>query len=259
MLFRSYKLPLFGLSFFDNVQYSQRATLNPMAGVGAVQGAVPGGLGFAALDNAPVSGDYLLGVGDQLVIRGWGSIDLDVRTAIDRNGSVNIPRVGAVPLAGVKAAQAESVLTKAIAKYYKDFSVSVTLAGLRGITVYVVGQARRPGSYTLSGVSTLASGLLATGGPGPNGSMRRVQLKRAGQVVREFDLYAFLARGDNSGDIKLIDGDVIVIPPALGHVAMVGKVNNPAVYELKRSDETLAEILDVAGDRKSTRLNSSHT
>ena len=74
-----------------------------------------------------------------------------------------------------------------------------------------------------------------------------VQLKRAGQVVREFDLYAFLARGDNSGDIKLIDGDVIVIPPALGHVAMVGKVNNPAVYELKRSDETLAEILDVAG------------
>ena len=67
-----YKLPLFGLSFFDNVQYSQRATVNPMAGVGAVQGAVPGGLGFAALDNAPVSGDYLLGVGDQLVIRGWG-------------------------------------------------------------------------------------------------------------------------------------------------------------------------------------------
>ena len=111
----------------------------------------------------------------------------------------------------------------------------------------VVGQTRRPGSYSLSGVSTLASGLLATGGPGPNGSMRRVQLKRAGQLVREFDLYAFLAKGDNAGDIKLIDGDVIVIPPALGHVAMVGKVNNPAVYELKRSDETLAEILEVAG------------
>jgi protein involved in polysaccharide export with SLBB domain len=186
-------------------------------------------------------------VGDQLVIRGWGSIDLEVRTAIDRNGSVNIPKVGAVPLAGVKAAQAESVLRQAVAKYYKDFQISVTLAGLRGITVYVVGQARRPGSYTLSGVSTLASGLLATGGPGPNGSMRRVQLKRAGVVLREFDLYAFLAKGDNSGDIKLTDGDVIVIPPALGHVALVGKVNNPAVFELKRSDETLAEILDVAG------------
>jgi protein involved in polysaccharide export with SLBB domain len=232
-------LPLFGLSFFDNVQFSQRATANPVPGMA-------GGLGFAALDNAPVSGDYLLGVGDQLVIRGWGSIDLDVRTAIDRNGVVNIPRVGAVPLAGVKAAQAESVLRQAIAKYYKDFQVSVTLAGLRGITVYVVGQARRPGSYTLSGVSTLASGLLATGGPGPHGSMRRVQLKRAGQLVQEFDFYAFLAKGDSSGDVKLTDGDVIVIPAALGHVALLGTVNNPAVYEIKRHDETLGDILEVA-------------
>ncbi len=231
-----YKLPLFGLSFFDNLQFSQRATASPL-----------GGLGFAALDQAPVSGDYLLGAGDQLIIRGWGAIDLDVRASIDRNGAVNIPRVGAVPLAGVKAAQAEAVLRQAIGKYYKDFQISVTLAGLRGITVYVVGQARRPGSYTLSGVSTLASGLLATGGPGPNGSMRRVQLKRAGQVVQEFDLYAFLSKGDNSGDVRLIDGDVIVIPPALGHVALVGKVNNPAVYEVRRAGETLAEILEVAG------------
>jgi protein involved in polysaccharide export with SLBB domain len=231
-----YKLPLFGLSFFDNVQFSQRASANPL-----------GGLGFAALDQAPVSGDYLLGVGDQLIIRGWGAIDLDVRASIDRNGAINIPRVGAVPLAGVKAAQAESVLRQAIAKYYKDFQISVTLAGLRGITVYVVGQARRPGSYTLSGVATLVSGLLATGGPGPNGSMRRVQLKRAGQVMKEFDLYAFLAKGENSGDIRLIDGDVIVIPPALGHVALLGKVNNPAVYEIKRAGETLADLLEVAG------------
>ncbi len=231
-----YKLPLFGLSFFDNLQFSQRATNSPL-----------GGLGFAAIDQAPVSGDYLLGAGDQLIIRGWGAIDLDVRASIDRNGAVNIPRVGAVPLAGVKAAQAEAVLRQAIGKYYKDFQISVTLAGLRGITVYVVGQARRPGSYTLSGVSTLASGLLATGGPGPNGSMRRVQLKRAGQVVQEFDLYAFLSKGENSGDVRLIDGDVIVIPPALGHVALVGKVNNPAVYEVRRAGETLAEILEVAG------------
>ena len=121
-----YKLPLFGISFFDNVQYSQRFAATPS---GAAPSAAPAGMGFAALDNAPVSGEYLLGVGDQLVIRGWGSIDLDVRTAIDRNGVVNIPRVGAVPLAGVKAAQAEGVLTKAIGKYYKDFQISVTLAG----------------------------------------------------------------------------------------------------------------------------------
>jgi protein involved in polysaccharide export with SLBB domain len=228
-----YKLPVYGMAYFDNAQFSRSAPTNSP--------------GFGFLDNSPVSGDYLLGVGDQLLIRGWGSVDMDVRATVDRNGAVNIPRVGAVPVLGIKADQAEGVLRKALGKYYKNFEISVTLAGLRGITVYVVGQARRPGSYTLSGVATLSSGLLATGGPGPNGSMRRVQVKRAGQVVKEFDLYAFLARGDSSGDVKLIDGDVIVIPPAVGYVALVGKVNTPAIYELRHANETLADVLEVAG------------
>ena len=118
---------------------------------------------------------------------------------------------------------------------------------LRTITVYVVGQARRPGSYALSSTSTLSTGLFATGGPNATGSMRRVQLKRAGQVVAEFDLYAFLAQGNSLGDVKLVDGDVIVIPQAVGHVALVGKVNNPAVYELKSNSETLEQLLVLAG------------
>lgn len=241
-----FKLPLYGQQFFENVQASQRALQLQQAN--AQPGATaPATGGFAPIDNAPVSGDYLLGPGDQVVIRGWGSLDINVRTQIDRNGAVNLPRVGAVTLAGVKAAQAEGVLRNAIGKYFKDFQLSVTLGQLRTVTVYVVGQARRPGSYALSGVSTLASGLLATGGPSASGSMRRVQLKRAGKLVAEFDLYAFLSQGDSTGDIKLTDGDVIVIPPAVGHVALVGKVNNPAVYELKSTSETLEQLLSVAG------------
>ncbi|WP_408598214.1 SLBB domain-containing protein [Limnohabitans sp.] len=236
-----FKLPLYGQAFFDNLQFSQQRSAqaqqaNPLLGAG-----------FAPVDNAPVSNDYLLGPGDQVLIRGWGSLDIDVRAVIDRNGMVSLPRVGAVSLAGVKAAQAEGVLRNAVGKIYKDFQLSVTLGQLRSITVYVVGQARRPGSYSLSSMSTLASGLLATGGPNATGSMRRVELKRAGQVVAEFDLYSFLARGDSAGDTKLTDGDVIVIPPALGHVALVGKVNNPAVYELKKEGETLDQLLAVAG------------
>jgi SLBB domain len=93
----------------------------------------------------------------------------------------------------------------------------------------------------------LASGLFATGGPNANGSMRRVQLKRAGQLVTELDLYSFLSQGSNGADAKLIDGDVIFIPSAAGHIAMVGKVNNPAVYELKSASETLEQLLSVAG------------
>ena len=238
------KLPLYGQAFFDNLQFSQLRAQQLQQAQAAT---APVGAGFAPVDNAPVSNDYLLGPGDQVLIRGWGSLDVDVRAVIDRNGMVSLPRVGSVSLAGVKASQAEGVLRTAVGKFYKDFQLSVTLGQLRSITVYVVGQARRPGSYSLSSVSSLASGLLATGGPNASGSMRRVQLKRAGQVVAEFDLYSFLARGDSAGDIKLTDGDVIVIPPALGYVAMVGKVNNPAVYELKSTDETLDQLLAVAG------------
>ena len=191
-----YKLPLYGQDFFDNLPF------NPV-------------------NNAPVSGDYPLGPGDQVMVRGWGALDIDARLVVDRNGMVSIPRGGSVSLAGVKANQAEGVIRTAVGKYYKGFELSVTLGQLRAITVYVVGQARRPGSYAISSVSTLASGLFATGGPNATGSMRRVQLKRAGKVIAELDLYKFLASGSDAAEVKLIDGDVIVIPPAYGHIALV--------------------------------------
>jgi polysaccharide export outer membrane protein len=232
-----YKLPLYGSAFFENLQFIQRSQLVNQ----------PGPSPFTPVESSPVSADYLLGPGDQVLIRGWGSLEVDVRAVVDRNGMVNIPKVGAISLAGVKFGQTESVIKNAVAKYYKDFQLSVTMGQLRTITVYVVGQARRPGSYSLSSVSTLSTGLFATGGPNSTGSMRRVQLKRAGRVVTEFDLYAFLAQGNSTGDIKLVDGDVIVIPQAVGYVALVGKVNNPAVYEMNSSKETLEEMLLLAG------------
>jgi len=232
-----YKLPLYGSVFFENLQFIQRNQLSNQ----------PGPSPFAPTESSPVSADYPLGPGDQILIRGWGSLEVDVRAVVDRNGMVNIPKVGTVSLAGVKFGQAEGVIKNAVGKYYKDFQLSVTIGQLRTITVYVVGQARRPGSYSLSSVSTLSTGLFATGGPNATGSMRRVQLKRGGQIVTEFDLYAFLAQGNSAGDVKLVDGDIIVIPQAVGHVALVGKVNNPAVYEMKSSKETLEDLLAVAG------------
>ncbi len=232
-----YKLSLFGSVFFENLQFIKRNELYNQ----------PGPSPFTPTESSPVSAEYPIGPGDQVLIRGWGSLEVDVRAVVDRNGMVNIPKVGSVPLAGVKFGQAENVIKAAVGKYFKDFQLSVTMGQLRAITVYVVGQARRPGSYALSSTSTLSTGLFATGGPNATGSMRRVQLKRAGQVVAEFDLYAFLAQGNSMGDAKLVDGDVIVIPQAVGHVALVGKVNNPAVYELKSTTETLEQLLTVAG------------
>jgi protein involved in polysaccharide export with SLBB domain len=231
------RLSIFGYQFFENINASQAQAVGAMQTTNA----------FAPAEGTAVSPDYPLGAGDQLIIRAWGSIDVDVKVSIDRNGQVVIPKVGAVPMAGVKVSQSEAVIKQALAKNYKGFEVNVTLGQLRAITVYVVGQARRPGSYTLSGMSTLSSGLFASGGPNANGSVRRVQLKRAGQVVTEFDLYGFLSQGQAAGDVRLIDGDVILIPPAAGYVALQGAVNSPAVYELKSSSEKLDQLLAVAG------------
>lgn len=202
---------------------------------------------YMAQANTPVSPDYRVGPGDELHVRGWGAVDIDVRVVVDREGMIHIPRVGAINLNGIRSAQAEDVIRSAIGKYYRDFQLSVTLGQLRGITVYVVGQARQPGAYMLSSASTLVSALFASGGPNQNGSMRRVQVKRAEKTVTELDLYAFLSKGDKSADIKLQDGDTIVIPAAKGFVALSGKVANSAVFELADGNETIGGMLSVAG------------
>jgi protein involved in polysaccharide export with SLBB domain len=217
-------LPIFGTEFFANT---------------------PGT--FAPILNSPVPSDYPLGPGDELMIRGWGTIDIDYRATIDRNGTITIPTVGSVPLAGVKAGDAETVIRGAVARLYKGVTVTVGFGQLRGITVYVVGQANRPGTYTVSSLSTLVTALFASGGPNANGSMRHVQVKRGGKVVSELDLYAFIAKGDKSADVKLLDGDTIFIPPAGGFVALTGKVNTPAIYELKNGSDTVASLLDLSG------------
>ncbi|WP_229510750.1 MULTISPECIES: SLBB domain-containing protein [unclassified Massilia] len=217
-------LPVFGAGFFESAQ-SQ----------------------FDPIGGGPLPADQPLGPGDELLIRGTGTIDIDYRATIDRNGTISIPTVGTVVLAGVKAGSAESVIRTAIGRLYKGVNVNVTFGQLRSMTVYVVGQARRPGTYTVSSLSTLVTTLFASGGPTANGSMRRVQVKRAGKIAAELDLYAFIAKGDKSGDIKLQDGDTIVIPPAGGFVALVGNVNTPAIYEVKGSGDTVESLLDLAG------------
>lgn len=217
-------LPVFGAEFFTNAPST-----------------------FAPLGNTPVPAEYTLGAGDELLIRGWGSIDIDYRATIDRNGLISIPTVGSVVLAGVRAGDAEAVIRGAIGRLYKGVTVSVNFGQLRSITVYVVGQASRPGTYTVSGLSTLVTAVFASGGPNVNGSMRRIQVKRGGVVAAEVDLYAFIAKGDKSGDIKLRDGDTIYIPRASGHVALVGKVNTPAIYELRGAQDSVDTLLDFAG------------
>jgi protein involved in polysaccharide export with SLBB domain len=199
------------------------------------------------VDNVPVSGDYIIGPGDELMIRAWGSIDVDYRATVDRNGQVNLPKVGSFNVAGVHASEIEKHLRAQIGRVFTNFSLNVTLGQLRGVKVFVVGPAQQPGVYTLASQSTILSAVVAAGGPGPNGSMRRVLLRRDGKLMSELDVYDFLVQGDKSKDIQLQAGDVVVFQPVGPRVALTGALETPGIYELKNPQEPLRDVLRYAG------------
>jgi len=199
------------------------------------------------LDNVPVSGDYVIGPGDELVIRAWGAIDVDYRATVDRNGQINLPKVGSFNVAGVKASDIERHLRAQIGRVFTNFSLNVTLGHLRGVKVFVVGPAQRPGVYTLPSQSTMLSAVVAAGGPGPNGSLRKLGLRRDGQLISELDVYDFLVQGDKSKDVQLAAGDVLVFQPVGPRVALSGALETPAIYELRSPQEPLQDVLRYAG------------
>jgi protein involved in polysaccharide export with SLBB domain len=202
---------------------------------------------FAPLNMVPVTPDYVIGPGDELLVQVWGQITLNDRFTVDRSGSIYIPQVGTLHVAGLPFASLQEYLKAQLGRVFRNFDLNVNMGQLRSIQVFVVGQARRPGSYTISSLSTLINALFVTGGPTPQGSMRHIQLKRGGKVVVDFDLYDLLLRGDKSKDAQLLPGDVIYIPPVGPQVAVAGSVNAPAIYELKSVDSTTAgEVLEMA-------------
>ena len=203
---------------------------------------------FSPIDNVPVSADYTVGPGDQLLIRAWGSIDIDYRATVDRAGQISLPKVGTFTVAGTRASNLESHLRAQIGRLFTNFNLNVTLGQLRGVKVFVVGPARVPGVYTLASQSSLLSAVVAAGGPSPNGSMRKVALRRDGKTVAEIDIYDFLVQGDKSKDVQLVAGDVIVFQPAGPRVAVTGAIDSPAIYELRSAQEPVADVLRYAGD-----------
>jgi protein involved in polysaccharide export with SLBB domain len=217
-------LPLFGVSLFDQASSS-----------------------YAPMQNIPVTSDYSVGPGDELLIRVWGALDAEVRAVVDRSGQISIPKVGTFSVLGIKAAELDRYIQGKIGRVFRNFEVNVSLGHLRSMQVYVVGHARRPGTYTLSSLSSLVNALFASGGPSETGSMRHIQLKRKGSVITELDLYEFINKGDNSNDVRLQPGDVIVIPPVGPQVAVLGTVRTPGIYELKAAETSIADVLAWGG------------
>ncbi len=201
---------------------------------------------FAPVDQTPVTPDYVIGPGDELLIRVWGQVVFNDRLTVDRSGSIYVPKVGSIHVAGIPFSDLEKHIRSEIGRVFRNFNLNVNMGQLRSIQVFVLGQAQRPGSYTVSSLSTLVNALFSSGGPSVQGSMRSIQLKRDGKTVSNFDLYDLLNKGDKSQDSRLLPGDVIFIPPAGSQVAVTGGVRTPAIYELK-GETTLQDVIHLAG------------
>jgi protein involved in polysaccharide export with SLBB domain len=201
---------------------------------------------FAPLDRVPVTSDYVVGPGDEILLRVWGQVNLDLSLPVDRAGAVFVPQAGSISVAGMQFQQLPSYLRSQLGRVFRNFDLTVGMGQLRSIQIFVVGQARRPGAYTVSSLSTLVNALFASGGPSAQGSMRRIQLKRGANVQTELDLYDLLLKGDKSNDARLLPGDVVFIPSVGPQVAIAGSVNSPAIYEL-RAERSVGDVVRMAG------------
>ncbi|MBM4231253.1 MAG: polysaccharide export protein, partial [Gammaproteobacteria bacterium] len=169
---------------------------------------------FASAADGPVPADYVMGPGDRLSVQLYGGQNRTVQVSVNRDGTLSFPELGPIPVVGKTFEAVREEIESRVAKQMIGTQANVSIAESRALQVFVLGEAKRPGSYTVSGLSTVTSALYAAGGVAQTGSLRDIQLKRQGSVVRRLDLYDLLLRGDTSNDAKVLPGDVIFIPPA---------------------------------------------
>lgn len=201
---------------------------------------------FAPVTEIPVPSDYTLGPGDVLRIQLWGKENQNLELPISRDGSISFPQSGPMSVAGLSFDEARQQIKKRVSEQYIGVEASVSLGELRSMRVFVLGEARNPGSYSVSSLSTITNALYVSGGIKQTGSLRNVQHKRDGKLLGTLDLYDLLMAGDSSEDSRLQPGDVVFIPPVGQRAGIDGEVYRPALYELQGTN-TLADLIRMAG------------
>jgi protein involved in polysaccharide export with SLBB domain len=202
--------------------------------------------GLSPVTSTPVPADYVLGPDDVLEVQLYGNQNYTVDLTVNRDGQINFPQLGAISVGGKRYSAVKSELEARVGRQMIGEHASVSMSGIRTISVFVLGEAMFPGSYTVSGLATVTSALFAAGGVKPQGSLRHIQVRRQGALVREFDLYDLLMRGDSSADVKLLPGDVVMVPSIGPTASAYGEVQRPAIYELKGPTD-VAQLIDMAG------------
>ncbi|KZY46037.1 hypothetical protein A3732_08365 [Oleiphilus sp. HI0050] len=201
---------------------------------------------FAPITDVPVSSDYVLGPGDSLKVNLYGKESQFFELVVDQEGQVYIPDLGPMSLAGLDFSEAKEKIKKTIDQKMIGVKASVSMGSLRSIRVFVLGEARVPGSYVISSLSTMTNALVLSGGVSELGSLRNIQLKRKGKLIQTLDVYDLLLKGDTSGDAQLKSGDVVFIPAVGPQVAIKGQIKRPAYYELKDKG-AVSDLLSYSG------------
>ncbi|MCU4677327.1 SLBB domain-containing protein [Catenovulum sp. 2E275] len=206
---------------------------------------------FAPATDVPVPHEYVLGPGDTVKVQLFGKEYKSYDVTIDRNGTFMLPETGPIQVVGMSFAEFKEYLNQQIAEKVIGAKASITMGGMRSIRIFVLGEAYKPGAYTVSSLSTITHALFVSGGVTDVGSLRNIQLKRKGKVITTFDLYDLLLKGDTANDYNLLPGDVVFIPPVGKTVGIDGEVKRPAIYELKTTTSA-EQLVELAGGMLTT-------
>ncbi|QYJ88058.1 SLBB domain-containing protein [Shewanella mesophila] len=204
---------------------------------------------FAPVSDIPIPGEYLVGPGDNIKVQLYGKENKEYDLVISRDGTIQFPQLGPISVSGLKFDDLRQTVSARIKQQMIGVETNITMGELRSIRIFVAGDAYKPGSYTVSSLSTITQALFVAGGIAEIGSLRNIQLKRKGKLIGKLDLYDLLMRGDASNDMRLRSGDVVFIPSVGGLISVDGEVRRPAIYELK-GNESIDEVIAMSGGLK---------
>ncbi len=201
---------------------------------------------FAPMMDIAIPADYIIGPGDNISIQVFGKEKDELELTVNREGQIIFPSHGPFTVSGLSFNEMKRLLTARIKEKVIGVDVVVGIASLRSMRVFVLGDAYKPGPYTLSSLSSITHAIFAAGGISDIGSLRNIQLKRAGKLVTTLDLYDLLIKGDSRSDVLLQSGDVIFIAPKGNTISIEGEVRRPAIYELSQN-ENFNDVLAMSG------------
>ena len=217
-------------------------------------------ISFAPTINVPTPESYIINTGDELLVEVWGAAESSTTQKVDNQGNIILPMAGKVHVGGLNFVEAKARINTALRKIYAGISApegsyakvytGVSIANIRTVKVNIIGEVEAPGTYSLSALSTVINALYASGGPTENGSFRNIQVVRGGKTIAHLDIYNFLLKGSQEGNINLNDQDVIIVPPYKNQVEVIGFVKREGIYEVKEG-EKLSSLVDYFGGFKS--------